>query len=174
MIRRWKCAASQPVASPLSAGKPAPGPEDDPLLSEKNVDVRLQAACAIGDLGTSLPEVAPKLIALLEDKAGSVRGCAAYSLGKLGAMEAVEPIVRHLAERNAHGQEGIEGALATLGDKSPSVAIAMGQWITANPKKPHNVATRSLSIMGANAVGALPQLIAALNEKEDSTSVWAR
>jgi HEAT repeat protein len=143
------------------------------LLKDKDRDARSQAACAVGQIGGAPHEVVPQLIHLLDDKNGWVRGCAAFSLGELDAMESVDSLISRLADRNPKAMEGIEGALGRLGGKSPTVAIAVGQWVAANPRKPHNVAARALSFMGANAEGALPQLMKMVNELEDSTSVWS-
>ena len=58
---------------------------------------RATAAFALGDMGSR--RAIPTLLALMDDNTREVRAAAARSLGRLGATEAVEPLVYGFAER---------------------------------------------------------------------------
>lgn len=73
---------------------------------------RATAAFALGDMGSS--RATPALLTALDDASREVRSAAARSLGRLGAVEAVEPLVLSLAEgRIPHAVAG--HALLTIG-----------------------------------------------------------
>ncbi len=73
-----------------------PGPWDvlGPLLDDREVEVRAQAAKVLGDLGE--PEALGGLIRLLGDASPRVRSFAAIALGKLRRPEAIGPLLAML------------------------------------------------------------------------------
>ena len=62
------------------------------LLRSRRAWQRGEAAFALGDVGPL--RVAPALVDVLDDPDRDVRAAAARSLGRLGAVEAIEPLVR--------------------------------------------------------------------------------
>jgi len=80
---------------------------------------RATAAFALGDMGS--PRAVPALVASLDDPSRDVRAAATRSLGRLGAAEAVEPLVHALASGHLpHGVAG-EALLAVGADALPSL-----------------------------------------------------
>ena len=68
------------------------------LLADADDEIRAQAAKIAGEL--RLSKTRQRLIALLEDRSSRVRYMAAMSLGKLGAADAIEPVIKMLAEND--------------------------------------------------------------------------
>jgi len=60
-------------------------------LSSRRVSRRASAAFLLGDIGSGT--AIPGLLVLLADKSREVRAAASRSLGRLGAVEAIEPLV---------------------------------------------------------------------------------
>src|SRR5204863_372740 len=101
-------------------------------LGDASSAVRVEAAAALGRLGSAAAEAAPALIAALADHNDQVRGRAAEALGKLGeaaADVAVPGLVRALRDRD--------------------------NWVSA-------LAAEALGEMGDAADGAVPSLVHAL------------
>jgi HEAT repeat protein len=81
-------------------------------LSSRRGWRRADAAYRLGDMGCD--EVEPQLFAALRDRKREVRAAAARSLGRLGAVDAVLPLIEALVERTLpHGVAG--AALMELG-----------------------------------------------------------
>ena len=82
--------------APAKIGKVSAGPALlDALRIEENDGTRQMLVLALGAVGY-VPAV-PSLIGLLKDPSGMVRGCAAWSLGALEAMESTDILGQALA-----------------------------------------------------------------------------
>ncbi len=106
------------------------------LLSDKDAEVRVQAAKVIGD--TKVAEALDKLLSLLKDPQARVRFFAAQALGKLGKAEAAPALIALLRENadqdrylrhagvvalaSLHPQELLQTAAK---DDSPAVRMAV-------------------------------------------------
>ncbi len=95
-------------------GKVSAGPALlDALRIEENDGTRQMLVLALGAVGY-VPAV-PSLIGLLKDPSGMVRGCAAWSLGALEAMESTDVLQQALAtETHPYAQERMQVALRSL------------------------------------------------------------
>jgi HEAT repeat protein len=72
-----------------------------------------KAAESLATIGT--PAVEP-LVAVLTGSKELVRGCAAWTLGKIGDNRAVEPLIAALRDHNEHVRELAASALGKIGD----------------------------------------------------------
>jgi len=100
---------------------------------------RATAAFALGDMGS--PRAIPRLLALLDDRNRDVRAAAARSLGRLGAEEAVEPLVYAFVD--SHLPRSVTGQARRPEDALPAASsLAAGPpealWahrrLVANPR----------------------------------------
>jgi HEAT repeat protein len=100
---------------------------------------RAAAAYRLGDMGR--PEVAPALLAALEDKDRSVRAAAARSLGRLRIVDAAKPLVEALVSGRV--PNGVAGqALVTLGP----VAVPELREITEHPS--YRLRATAMTLLG--------------------------
>ncbi len=96
-----------------------------PLLTDRDPEIRAQAAKLIGDVRYAPPAAA--LIAQLQDSAPRARFFAAEALGRIRYQPAVAPLIAMLAANNDQDtylrHAGVT-ALARIGDAAPIVALA--------------------------------------------------
>jgi quinoprotein glucose dehydrogenase len=96
------------------------------LLDDSDAEVRAQAAKVLGD--ARVAKARDKLIARLKDDSARVRYFAAQSLGKLGRVEAIGPLLEMLAANEdkdpilRHG-----GAMGLAGTKDIEALVAAGK-----------------------------------------------
>jgi len=100
---------------------------------------RASAAFTLGDVGP--PHVAPLLVGLLDDPERDVRAAAARSLGRLGAVEAIEPLIT-ASVRGRLPRDVADMALLDIG--SPAVESLAALTGHADPE----VRTSALQIIG--------------------------
>jgi len=157
-----------------------------PLLADKDLEVRCQAAKALGDGKIASAEAA--LLQLLKDPEARARYFAAMSLGKIGDKAAEGPIVEVIkenADKDATLRFGCVDAWAKLGDegalvgaaKDPSVSVRMAAALALRRLRDPKIAEylndsdRSIVLEAARAINdfpiteALPELAAVLDKK---------
>jgi HEAT repeat protein len=110
-IAKVRCVAADSIAK---IGSPSAGvPLLDRLLVEKDKGVKHMIVLALGSVGYS-PSI-PKLMECLSDSDGTLRGCAAWSLGVLKAEEAKEKLRAALKkEENEYAKNRMTEALRIL------------------------------------------------------------
>jgi HEAT repeat protein len=100
---------------------------------------RAAAAYRLGDMGC--PEVAPLLLAALDDKKRTVRAAAARSLGRLQVADSAKPLVEALVSGRV--PNGIAGqALVALGP----VAVPELRMLTEHPS--HRLRAAAIAMLG--------------------------
>jgi quinoprotein glucose dehydrogenase len=157
------------------------------LLADRDAEVRAQAARVLGD--GKVGSAAKKLVALLEDDSPRVQFFAAQALGRIGAKEAVAPVLALLrtnADRDPYlrhaGVMALVGCAgkASLGkaasDESPAVrrGVLLAWRRTGNPEVARFLADgdASLVLEAARAINdvpieaALPRLAGLVNRRE--------
>src|SRR5215471_14014110 len=90
---------------------------------------RAGAAFALGDMGAR--RAVPALVARLDDRSPDVRAAACRSLGRLGAVEAVEPII---AAGVRHAMPNPVARLALIGIGPPAVDAVLGVLDHVDPR----------------------------------------
>ncbi|HEY7071680.1 MAG TPA: HEAT repeat domain-containing protein [Acidimicrobiales bacterium] len=91
-------------------------------LGHQRAWVRATAAYTLGDTGA--PRAAPALVACLDDRSPDVRAAACRSLGRLGAIEAIEPIVAAGVSRRVPGAV-VRLALFDVGPPAVTPLVAL-------------------------------------------------
>jgi HEAT repeat protein len=84
------------------------------LNYEKSVDIRREAARALGKIGEA--QAVEPLSAALKDGKYSVREMAAWGLGAIGDARAVEPLITALEDRDEDVRRHVLEALGAIGD----------------------------------------------------------
>ena len=154
------------------------------LLRDKKPGVRIRAARALAELGDQ--RACKPLIAALRrmpipvevkgyrcgnqpDPEWEPASHAAWALGKLKAAEAVEPLIRALAQGDGYYKAYVGEALGRIGDPraiQPLIALFRGEsgaWGCT-----HSFASGALARLGAPAVGPLIEAL-----KEENTEIDA-
>jgi hypothetical protein len=98
--------------------------EQTARLSSGRVWRRAAAAFALGDMGST--RAVPDLLRALEDRAGEVRMAAARSLGRIGAIEAIGPLVA-VGISGRVPREVANLALLDIGPAAVSRLLALAQ-----------------------------------------------
>ncbi len=127
---------------------------------------RARAAYGLGDLATR-EEATQPLIRSLSDRDHRVIDAAARSLGALGAVEAVEVIVRRLATGHLSRPVGAQ-ALRFLGT---SAAPALSDLLAADEEEVRAIAAELLGLVGT--VGGSGRLIEVLSDSSPEVRVRA-
>lgn len=97
----------------ISAG----GALNSHFASEKDSGVRQMLALALGSVGYK--PATPLLLQVLDDSNGTLRGCAAWSLGALKAADAKDPLQAALArETDPYATRRMREALASIANLS--------------------------------------------------------
>lgn len=108
-------------------------------LASRRAWRRAAAAYRLGDM--ACPEVAPALLAALDDKKRTVRAAAARSLGRLQVVDAAKPLVEALVSGQV--PNGIAGqALVALGP----VAVPELRTLTEHPS--HRLRAAAIALLG--------------------------
>lgn len=90
------------------------------VKQEEDLGVRQMLAAALG--AVNYRPAIPVLIAALNDSDGSLRGCAAWSLGALKATEAVEPLQKALKhETHSYAKTRMREALGEIAPSTTSL-----------------------------------------------------
>jgi len=89
------------------------------LLYSESWHVREKAAQALTEWGSEIEE---RTLPLLEEKFWYVRAVAAYILGNVGTEKSIEPLKRHLTERNEPVRIESARALARIKLRRPEIA----------------------------------------------------
>ena len=155
------------------------------LTADPDAEVRAQTARLLGDLS---PQAGPALIELLQDESLRIKSVAALSLGKIGSVQAVGPLLQMIREAGIqdpylrHGAVmGLSGC-AGAGDLTqlaadPSPAVRMSALLAlrrlADPGVSHFLRDARLEIVTAAAraiydvpiESALPKLAALIGQE---------
>ena len=91
-------------------------------LQDRNPEVRLQAAWALGDREDE--DAVPSLIQALKDKDPEVRGMVAWALGEIKDKSAMFPLIAALDDKNPYALEMMVKALGELEDETASEPLA--------------------------------------------------
>ena len=157
-----------------------------PLLADKDLEVRCQAAKALGDGKVAAAEAG--LLQLLKAAEPRARYFAAMSLGKIGDKAAEGPIleaIKENADKDATLRFGLVDAWTKLGDvsalvgaaKDPSVSVRLAATLALRRLRDPKIAEylndsdRSIVLEAARAINdfpitqALPELAAVLDKK---------
>ena len=97
----------------------------EPLLQDKDPEIRAQAAKWLGDI--KYKEAGQKLIPLLKDTSSRARFFAAEALGRIMYEPAINPIIEMLKENNdedAYIRHAGSLALARIGKADPLIALS--------------------------------------------------
>ncbi len=94
------------------------------LLYSESWHVREKAAEALCSWGSEIEE---RIIPLLEEKFWYVRAVAAYILGNVGTEKSVEPLKKHLSERNEPVRIESAKALAKIKLRKPEISEHLTQ-----------------------------------------------
>ena len=108
------------------------------LLRSRRGWKRATAAFALGDMGS--PRAVPALLEALDDPSGDVRAAASRSLGRIGPVEAIEPLVTAGVERRVPR----DVAMLALLDVGPS-AVPRLLELTQHPEPRVRASSRSSS-----------------------------
>ncbi len=96
-------------------------------LRSTDPDIRWQAANALARIREGIAQAAPALLPLLEDKNPLVRAHAARALGVAKAKEAVERLIKMLADPDARVVANVIVALGAIGDvRAVDALLPMG------------------------------------------------
>ena len=134
-------------------------------LQDDKLEVRLQAADALANLGPDAKEAIPALTAALKgDKEAKVRAYAAFALKKMGAeaKEAVPALTDALKDKDEEVRSVAADALGQLGADAKSAVPALAEALKDPDSGPH--AAQALGRIGPDAKDALPALTAALQD----------
>lgn len=149
---------------------------------------RVRAAFELGDLGS--PRAVPALLDALEDRSPDVRGAAARSLGRLHAVEAVDPLIVATVARSLPravagvalleiGPAAVPRLLGIAGQQDPAIRAAavelvglLGGATDAEPLRPRlrdaspDVRAAAAAALGRLGAGiARDELIEALGDR---------
>ena len=108
-------------------------------LSSRGAWRRATAALALGDAGDR--DAIPALLAALEDRDRAVRIAAAHSLGSLGAVEAVHPLVKSIEAGRIPWIEGGQALIELGSDAAPALRA-----LAADPASP--LRARAIELLG--------------------------
>jgi HEAT repeat protein len=105
-------------------GDPEAGPAlDDRFRTELSSEVRSMLAAALGAVGRT--QAIPMLIESLNDPWDALRGCAAWSLGHLKALEAEDALTQAVTrEQGAYSKTQLERALSEIRSERRRLARA--------------------------------------------------
>jgi HEAT repeat protein len=140
-------------------------------LKDKDADVRLRAAVALGNLGAAAAAATPDLLDALGDADGQVRWCVAGALAHVAPHD--EKLVRGLTGALADKQPGVRAraaeGLATIGPKARSAVPALIRLLKRScAEKYVGRRTRGIVVHTLISVGetAVPFLIEALSDED--------
>ncbi len=138
------------------------------LLNDERSQIRLTAACALGDLGAK--EVAiPELIKLLNDKSISVRISAISALGNLGAKEAIAELTKLFNDESISVRLAAACTLGDLGARDVAIPELIKLLKTTGERISSSLyisAARALAKL--NARESIPELMKLLaDERRD-------
>jgi HEAT repeat protein len=142
------------------------------LLDSQDLDRRLGAARALGDLGADAKAAVPALIRRLTDRDAFVPTAAANSLGAIGPEAAAAiPAMADAFRRSSGFDRGIIGpAMARIG---PRAVPAIVELTKSSDEFARWEATRALRLIGAGAVRGEARLLELLSDPTASTRVEA-
>ena len=161
--------------------------------------VRLSVAAALGEIGGLEPRVAPVLVAhhfpgwlfrirrptkttidpaaiavpvlraTLKDASASVRGCAAISLGRLGAVaeSATPDLIRILNDVDEAVRSKAVEALGVVGAGDPAVVRAIGDLLKDPSPAIRAPAVRALGVVGSAATSAVSDIAPLLQDGDE-------
>ena len=97
------------------------------LREDSNSDVRTYAIWALGEIGSSSPEVISALLSALGDSNSYVRFHATWALGEIGSSspEVISALVSALGDSNSYVRFQAAWALGKIGSSSPKVISAL-------------------------------------------------
>ncbi len=153
---------------------PVPSPPSDPIdlvvsallnaLADASAGVRIQAARALGRIGSTAAEVGSGLIASLKDVDETVRSEAAASLGKVrGAEEAtVNALVELLQDANPSVKTSAARALGALKEAAAPALFAMVPLLQDREESVRTAAAGAIGQIGPLNDGATDSLVKGL------------
>jgi HEAT repeat protein len=135
------------------------------LRSDPCSYVRWEVAQTLGKVDPESRAAVPALIDLLNDEDSVVRGSAAESLGGMGsaAKESIPSLTRHLEDGDSEVQVYVVEALWKLTQKAKLVLPTLIKIVENGEDKAG--AIRVLTLLGIEAIPAIPALRRALNDR---------
>lgn len=136
--------------------------------------VRNEAAYSLGYIGPKAAAAIPIFLKILQDKKQiALWGAATWSLGQMGPQgKAALPVLdKNLSSRHFLSRAESAGALANLEKSLPEALSILKRALTSPSRTRRLMAAYGFGAMGPRAAKALPELKAALFEKDDEVRV---
>jgi HEAT repeat protein len=136
-------------------------------LDHNDVEVRRNAARALGQKGPEAKEAIRALIEVLQDKDEYVRTAAGRALGKMGpeAERAISALMKMIKDQVMIVRMGAASGLGGIGPKARE-AIPLLADALESPHEDHNVKREAAEALGKMGPEAIPALIKALQNNQ--------
>ncbi len=142
-------------------------------ISKEDGPIRLAAAVALGSIGPDAREAVPDLTRALTDADSRVRGEAAASLGAIGPDSGpAVPALAHLAVAEADDQIA-DLAAEALGSIGPRAVPALVTMLRTGRATVRVRALTALEKVGPKAAAAIPELLRALEDRDEAVRAAA-
>jgi HEAT repeat protein len=171
-------AAAPPVIALLGAKAKPALPALSKALKDKELDVKLSAVIALGDLGPVARGTADELLALTADKDFFLLepfvGSALANLGE----SVVPALTKALTDKSAERRRVSASALGTMGPGAVPAVGALAEALAHDDPALRQLAARALGKIGPEAGAALPTLEKRLSDKvvavriESALATW--
>jgi len=140
-------------------------------LKDKDADVRLHAAVALGNLGAAAAAATPDLLHTLADADGHVRWCVVGALASVAPHDEklVRALTGALADKEPEGRCRAAEALTTIGPKARSAVPALIRTLKRSCAEKHTdwyIRDTIVRALGSVREAAVPFLIEALSDED--------
>jgi HEAT repeat protein len=138
-----------------------------PLLNDEDVNVRRNAASALGNLGAEAKASVATLILTLKDKNARVRSNAAYALGNMGleAKQSVAALLNAVGDEDGIVRSNAANSLSLIGVETEGALPILMHALEDEDALVRDAAANGLSSMDWKVKGLIPELLKALRSE---------
>ena len=161
------------VLGEIGAGSEASIPELLKLTKSPDADIRETAIISLGEIGPAAIKAEPELIEIMKTGTGKARNTAVYALSKIGSKKALPLFKKYAASSSKDERFHLVCSWALLRenpqDPETVKAALPGLIKILSDEKPlvRREAAKAISLTGALAKSATPNLIKALKTEKD-------
>jgi HEAT repeat protein len=140
--------------------------------SSEEMEIRSNAAFALGEIGPGAVQALPTLLASIRDSESRVRAASVSALGDIGIAlpEVIPVLIRGLQDEDESVRDWATHALGQHESKSDAIVAALRQALEDASATIRQSAVMALATIGPEPKGVVPGLIFALRDEHD----WVR